>query len=80
MFLKVLHEHHRPGGFYQNHGWDSKGIVRHKLAEFFNIPPLTDEEMALGLRAVYELERDGYIMQDVSQSSDVFKVLTEKGK
>jgi len=77
MFLKVLYEH-RPGGAYQQHGWDHKSIVRHKLAEFFEIPPLTDEEIALGLRAVFELERDGYVMQDAGQSSDVFKVLTEK--
>jgi uncharacterized protein (TIGR02391 family) len=79
MFLKVLYEHHRPGGTYQNHGWDCNGIVRHKLAQFFDMAPLIDEEIAQGLRGVYELERDGYIMQDASQSGDAFKVLTEKG-
>lgn len=80
MFLKVLYEHHRPGGAYQNHGWDFNSIVRPKIPEFFDIPSLTDEEFAQGLRAVYELERDGYIMQDPSQSNAVFKILTEKGK
>ncbi|MCA9924783.1 MAG: TIGR02391 family protein [Anaerolineales bacterium] len=80
MFLKVLHEHHRPGGCYQKHAWGLRSILRPKLAEFFNIAPLTDEEYEQGLRGVYELERDGYIMQDSTQSNDVFKVLTERGK
>jgi len=80
MFLKVLHEHHRPGGAYQRHGSDFHSVLRPKLAEFFIISPLTDEEYAQGLRAVYELERDGYVMQNPSQSTDVFKVLTERGK
>jgi uncharacterized protein (TIGR02391 family) len=80
MFLKVLHEHHRPGGAYQHHGWDSRDIVRSKLADYFDIPPLTSEEIGLGQRAVYELERDGFIMQDPTQTNDVFKTLTEKGE
>ena len=80
MFLKVLHEHHRPGGKYSGHGWDYNSIVRHTLAEYFNISPLSQAEIAEGLRAVFELERDGYIMHDVSQRSDVFKVLTDRGK
>jgi uncharacterized protein (TIGR02391 family) len=80
MFLKVLYEHHRPGGAYQHHGWGFQSVLRPRLSEFFDISPLTDEEYAQGLRAVYELERDGYIMQDPSQSNDVFKVLTERGR
>ena len=79
MFLKVLHEHKRPGGRYTNHGWYSEGIVRQTIAEFFNIDPLTEDEYADGLRAVFELEKDGYIMQDPSQSEG-FKILTDKGK
>ncbi|MBM3333683.1 hypothetical protein FJY63_03390, partial [Candidatus Sumerlaeota bacterium] len=80
MFLKVLHEHKRPGGAYARCGWDFTGIVRPKICEYFEIPPLTKDEYSEGLRAVYELERDGYIMQDATQSSDSFKVLTEKGR
>jgi len=80
MFLKVLNEHKRPGGAYKGHGWSYKGIVRPKICHHFEIPPLTDDEYAEGLRGVYELERDGYIMQDPSQSSEEFKVLTAKGK
>lgn len=79
MFLKVLHEHKRPGGRYQNHGWSYEGIVKMKISEFYKIPPLSDDEYAEGLRAVYELERDGYIMQDPTQSNS-FKILTKKGK
>jgi uncharacterized protein (TIGR02391 family) len=70
----------RPSGAYRNHGWDYHGIVKTKISEYFKIPRLTDDEYGEGLRAVYELERDGYIMQDPSQSSDSFKVLTKKGE
>lgn len=80
MFLKVLHEHKRPDGRYSQHGWAYKGIVRKKISEFFEIPPLSQDEIAQGLRGVYELERDDYIMQDPTQSSDTFKVLTDRGE
>lgn len=80
MFLKVLHEHHRPGGRYSRHGWDYTGILRETISGFYSIHPLSDQEYRDGLRAVFELERDGFIMQDASQSSDVFKELTTKGK
>jgi uncharacterized protein (TIGR02391 family) len=80
MFLKVLHEHKRPGGFYSSHGWDYTGIIREKIARYFKIDKLSAEEYALGMRAVYELEMDGYIMTDPTQMSDNFKILTDKGK
>ena len=80
MFLKVLHEHHRPGGTFSGCGWDYKGIIRNSLAAYYQMAPLSQDEIAEGLRAAYELERDGYIMQDPSQSSDAFKVLTDRGK
>lgn len=80
MFLKILHEHKRPGGTYQNHGGDYTGIVRAKIPEYYKISPLSDDEYAEGLRAVYELERDNYIMQDPTQSSSSFKILTSRGK
>jgi uncharacterized protein (TIGR02391 family) len=79
MFVKILDEHKRPGGIYQGHGWSSGGIIS-KISEYFKIPPLTGEEKAECLRAVYELERDGFIMQDSTQSSVAFKILTSKGK
>lgn len=80
MFLKVLHEHHRPSGRYVRYGWDYTGILRETMPEYYDIQRLSEQEYSDGLRAVFELERDGFIMQDASQSSDVFKVLTDKGK
>ena len=73
MFLKVLHE-------LAGRPMDHNGIVRYKLAEYFQISLLSKDEIAEGLRAVYELERDEYIMQDPTQLSNNFKVLTPKGK
>ncbi len=80
MFLKVLHEHERPGGRYSKHGHDYNAIIREKIPEFFNIPTLSKDEYAEALRAVFELEKDGYIMQNPTQSSNVFKVLTDRGR
>lgn len=85
MFLKVLHEHHRLGGRYSRsgpeyHAWSFSGILRETIAAFFQIPRLSEDEYTEGLRAVYELERDGYIMQDPSQPSSELKILTEKGR
>jgi len=51
MFLKVLHEHKRPGGCYTDRGWYADGIVRKTIAEFFKIDPLTEDECTEGLRA-----------------------------
>lgn len=79
MFLKVLYEHKRPGGCYADHGWWSEGIVRKTIAEFFKIDKLTDSEIIDGLRGVFELEKDGYITQDPSQS-DGFKIFSDKGR
>lgn len=79
MFLKVLHEH-LPGGTYDGHTHDYNGTVRQKLTRFFEIDPLSDEERGEALRGVFELERDGFIMQDPTQRNPVFKVVTEKGE
>ena len=38
MFLKVLHEHKRPGGCYTNHGWYSDRIVRQTIDEYTTRP------------------------------------------
>ena len=80
MYMKTLYEHKRPGGRYNNVGSNYGGILRYSMPEFFNIPNgITEEELSNGTRAVFELERDGYIMQDHSQS-ETFKILTNKGK
>jgi hypothetical protein len=80
MFLKVVHEHFRPSSRYSRYSWNYTQILRDSIAEYFSIVPLSKQEYSDGLRAVFELERDGFIMQDASQSSDEFKVLTDKGK
>lgn len=80
MFLKILHEHRR-GGAYENHGHDWYGIIQTKVQEYFHLDSkLSEQERGDGYRAVYELERDGFIMQDQSQSSESFKVLTGRGQ
>lgn len=81
MFLRALHEHKRPGGFFCDHSGSAGSILRPKIAQYFKIDSLNEDEYAEGLRAVYELERDGYIMQDPTQThSSEFKILTAKGK
>src|SRR5262245_59035312 len=79
LFLKLLHEHTRTGGKYTDytHGYDA--ILGTTLAPHFALGRLTTEEYNEGRRAVYELERDGFIAQDTTQDSDVFKVLTKRG-
>lgn len=81
MFLKVLHEHKKPGGAYSGFAGSAGGILRQTICQFFKLDPLSQDEYAEGLRAVYELERDGYIMQDPTQNhSSEFKILTAKGR
>jgi uncharacterized protein (TIGR02391 family) len=79
MFLKVLHEHSRLGSRYNRYSSNSTQILRETIAEYFAIDRLSEKEYDDGLRAVFELERDGFIMQDASQS-DEFKVLTDRGQ
>lgn len=81
MFLKVLHEHHRPRGRYNGHSWDSRGIARQTIAEYFELEPaLSQDEQDEALRGVFELERDGFIEQDPTQGSSSFKRLSAKGR
>ena len=80
MFLKVLHEH-RSDGFYNMHGHDAGGIIENKIHEFFDLGSrLSERERADGLRAVFELEQDGFIMHDPSQIHGNFKILTDRGE
>ncbi len=81
MFIKVLYEHRRPDGLYSNHGGNYDGILRTLIPKYFKISPLTEDEYSEGDRAVFELERDGFIKRDHTQThSNYFKVLTERGK
>ncbi len=80
MYLKMLHEHKRPGGNYTSNSWGYDSILRTTMLHHFKISELTPDELTTARRGIYELERDGYIMQDPTQSADVFKILTEKGR
>lgn len=72
MFLKCLHELGGPR--------DYNGIIRHSLAQHFNIDPLSEEEITECFSAVDELTGAGLITKDQTQMSDNFKVLTARGK
>ncbi|HEU4753686.1 MAG TPA: hypothetical protein VFU47_11310 [Armatimonadota bacterium] len=80
MFLKVLWEHRRPGGAYQDRSWDYEGIIARRLAPHFGLARLTRQEQADARAAVAELERGGLIVQDPTQSARWFKILTEAGE
>src|SRR5262249_58923713 len=58
--------------------WSIGQVLQHSMVQLFDINKLDNEEQRNGLRAVYELERDGFIIQDPSQS-DQFKILSDKG-
>lgn len=49
------------------------------MPEFFKIGPILGQELLDAHRAVYELERDGFIQTDPGQDSS-FKLLTERGR
>lgn len=77
MYLKALYEIKSPRGRYESHGW-SVGSVLHVIPELFEIEKLNAEEQQIGYRAAYELERDGYIQQDATQSEN-HKILMDRG-
>lgn len=77
MFLKALAEHKR-GGKFSGHSSSCSGVIGN-MPHIFGIERLTNEEMFLAHRAVFELERDGFIWQEFGQS-DSFKVLSELGE
>ena len=59
---------------------DFVSIICGKMAEFFAIPDLIEEEYELCLDAVFELESYDYITNLDNKSSEVLKDLTPKGK
>ena len=65
MFLKVLREFVEPRGKYNGHGWDYHAVVA-MIPEYFRISTFSGSENLLAHRAVYELERDGFIQTDPS--------------
>jgi uncharacterized protein (TIGR02391 family) len=79
MFLVVLREH-GPGGRFRHSAWGYDSILGSSLPHYYELDRLSDQEMGDARRAIIELERDDYIRQDPSQSSDVFKILTDRGR
>lgn len=79
MYLIILREH-EAGGKYRNSSWGYDTILASTLPHHYGFDRLSDQEMGDAKRAIQELERDDYIRQDPSQSSEVFKVLTDRGR
>jgi uncharacterized protein (TIGR02391 family) len=79
MFLKALHEHKRPGGKYAHNSWGYDSMLTTTFLYQFGLTQLSSEEYTTARRAIFELEVSGHIMQDPTQSSDVFKILTDRG-
>jgi uncharacterized protein (TIGR02391 family) len=79
MYLIVLHKH-EPDGMYRRSSSGYDTILDSTLPQHFGLDRLTAQEMGDAKRAITELEQDDYIRQDPSQSSEVFKVLTDRGR
>src|SRR5687767_6457119 len=79
LFLKALHEFLSPQGKFKDSSWGADSVL-HWLPQIFGIEPLSADERRLAWRAIYELERDGFIQGDHTQNSAVFKVFMERGK
>jgi uncharacterized protein (TIGR02391 family) len=77
LYLKTLYEIIAPKGKFKSRGWSMEGVIG-IIPEVFNIEPLTNEERQIASRAVYELERDGFIQTDIGQSES-FKIFMERG-
>ena len=62
LFLKTLNEHLKPDGKYYKTGHSDSGIINRTLPTQYGLDRLTEEELRLAARGVYELERDDYIL------------------
>lgn len=79
LYLKTRYET-RAGGKLDGNSSGTDSIVSwipHLYPELG--PSFTEDERLLFIRAVYELERDGFVWQDATQPSSQFKVLSETG-
>ncbi|WP_439622328.1 TIGR02391 family protein [Gemmata sp.] len=79
LFLKTRHEVRR-GGKLDGHSSSVGGVIGYIPQIFPELGPhLTNEEKYLAVRAAFELERDGFIWQEIGQS-EAFKVLSDLGE
>jgi len=77
MFLRVLYE--CLYGKMQSHSPGIDSIVPRWMNEYFKME-MCQDEIQLTHEAIQELKSSGLIVQDPSQYSDVFQILTTKGK
>src|SRR5262245_56446978 len=77
LYLKTLYEH-RPGGRLSDTGWSVGAVIKNISFIFPELGQLSQPEYRLAFRGVFELERDGFIEEDTTQSRE-FKVLSDLG-
>lgn len=77
MFLKVLYEIQY--GKMKGHSWGIDSVVPAWMNKYYGIK-MSREEIQLTMEAIQELEVSGLIVKDATQPSDVFQLLTAKGK
>lgn len=76
LYLKTLYEILH-GSLKGGIGWSISSIVT-QMPRVCSIDPLDDDERLIAHRAAYELERDGFIQSDITQSSE-FKIFMPRG-
>jgi hypothetical protein len=77
MYLKMLYECEY--GTMKGCSWGTDSIVPYWMNEYWGMQ-MTEEDKKKVYEAIQELKTAGLIMQDPNQRSDVFLILTEKGK
>jgi uncharacterized protein (TIGR02391 family) len=79
LYLKTLYEHRPKGGKWSGHGWSVRAVIDKIPLLFPELDRLSEQEKKLAHRGVFELEHDGFIEQDPTQSSE-HKILSDRGK
>jgi uncharacterized protein (TIGR02391 family) len=77
MYLKVLYECEY--GTMKGCSWGTDSINPYWINEYWGVE-MTDEDKKNVNEAIQELKIAGLIVKDPNQKSDVFQILTEKGK
>jgi uncharacterized protein (TIGR02391 family) len=77
LFLKLLLEFLEPQGKFSSHSRGADSVIS-MIPHHFDLEPLTAAEKQSAWRAVFELERDGFIQRDIDQG-EVHKIFMERG-
>jgi hypothetical protein len=80
MFLKVLYVQKYTDNNFNSCSADFISTLCGSIVDHFKIPEFSEEEYSECLDAVYELERDGYLIHNEHYAARRNKDLTEKGK